>query len=46
MLPFMSRNFIEQPVPVVARSEACVCGRLIAGIVVSNPAGGHVFCLL
>jgi len=29
------------PVPVAARSKACVCGRSLAGIVGSNPTGGH-----
>ena len=28
------------PIPVAARSEAWVCGRSLAGIVGSNPAGG------
>ena len=27
--------------PVAARSEAQICGRLLAGIAVSNPAAGH-----
>jgi hypothetical protein len=27
------------PIPVAARSKAYVCGRLVAGIAVSNPAG-------
>ena len=29
-----------QPIPVAARSRARVCGGALAGIVVSNPAGG------
>jgi len=29
------------PIPVAARPKALVCGRLLAGIVGSNPAGGH-----
>jgi hypothetical protein len=28
------------PIPVAARSKAWVCGRSLAGIVDSNPAGG------
>ena len=36
----------EEPVPVAARSKAWVCGRLPAGIVGSNPAGGMDVCLL
>ena len=36
------RGSIEcRPVPVAARSKAWVCGRSRAGIVGSNPAGGH-----
>jgi len=33
-------NFKLWPTPVAARSKAWVCGRLLAGIVGSNPAGG------
>jgi hypothetical protein len=33
------------PVPVAARSMAWVCGRSLAGIVGSNPAGGMIVCL-
>jgi hypothetical protein len=29
------------PIPVAARSKSWVCGRSLAGIVVSNPAGGR-----
>jgi hypothetical protein len=29
------------PIPVAARSKAWVCGRSLAGIVGSNPTGGH-----
>jgi len=43
---------IVQPIPVAARYKALVCGRSVAGIVVSNPAGygclslwSIVFCL-
>ena len=34
------------PIPLTARSKASVCGRLLAGIEVSNPAGGTDVCLL
>ena len=34
------------PVPVAARSKAWVCGRSLAGIVGSNPAGRLDVCLL
>jgi hypothetical protein len=33
-------------VPVDARSKAWVCGRLLAGIAGSNPAGDMDVCLL
>jgi hypothetical protein len=33
-------------IPVAVRSKAWVCGRLLDGIVGSNPAGGMVVCLL
>jgi hypothetical protein len=38
----------EQPIQVAVRSKAWVCGRLIAGIVVSNPAEGMIcnYCVL
>jgi len=32
--------FCFRPIPVAARSEACVCGRLLAGIEGLNPNGG------
>jgi len=32
--------------PVATRSEAWICGRSLAGIVASNPAGGIDVCLL
>jgi hypothetical protein len=36
-------KLVETPMPLTARSKACVCGRLLAGIVGLNPAGGmHV----
>jgi hypothetical protein len=36
----------NRPAPVAARHEACVCGRSLAGIVSSNPAGHTYVCLL
>jgi hypothetical protein len=33
-------------IPVAARSKAWVCGRSLAGIVDSKPAGGMDVCLL
>jgi hypothetical protein len=35
------RHMSIPPVPVAARSKAWVCGRSLAGIAVSNAAGGH-----
>ena len=37
---------ILNPIPVAARSKAWVCGRSLAGIAGSNPAGGMGVCLL
>ena len=37
---------IMLPTQVAARSEALVCGRSLAGIAVSNYAGGMYVCLL
>jgi hypothetical protein len=34
------------PIPLAARSKAWVCGRSLAGIVGSNPAGRMDVCLL
>ena len=34
------------PVPVAARSKEWVCGRSLAGIAGSNPAGGIFVCFL
>jgi hypothetical protein len=34
------------PIPVAVRSKAWAFGRALAGIVVSNPAGGMDICLL
>jgi hypothetical protein len=38
-IPLCKKN--PEPIPAVARSKAWVCGRSLAGIVGSNPAGGH-----
>jgi hypothetical protein len=32
---------VLQPIPVAARSKTWVCGRSLAGIAGSNPAGGN-----
>jgi hypothetical protein len=37
---------ISVPIPVAAQFKAWVCGRSLAGIVGSNPAGGMDVCLL
>jgi len=35
------------PMPVAALTKACVCGRLLAGIVGLNPAGGmYLLCVV
>ena len=34
------------PIPVAAQSKAWVCGRSLAGIVDSNPAGGMDVCVV
>jgi hypothetical protein len=36
----------EKSILVAARSKAYVCGRLVAGVAVSNPAWDMDFCLL
>jgi hypothetical protein len=36
----------KNPIPVTAPSKASVCGRSLAGIVCSNPAGGMDVCLV
>jgi hypothetical protein len=38
--------YVELPIPVAARSKARVCGRSLAGIAGSIPAGGMDVCLL
>jgi hypothetical protein len=37
---------MKQPIPVATPSKACVCGHLLAGILVSNSKGGMDVCLL
>ena len=37
----LSRYSSEQPIPVVERSKARVCSRLLAGTAGSNPSGGR-----
>ena len=37
---------LHQPIPVAERYKAWVCGRSLAGIAGSNPAGGMDVCLL
>jgi hypothetical protein len=36
----------KMPIMVAARSKAWVCGRSLAGIAGSNPAGNMDFCLM
>jgi len=38
--------YAYEPVPMAARSKACVCGRSFAGIVCSNDAGRQGYLLL
>jgi hypothetical protein len=40
------RNAVVTPIVVAARSKAWVCGRSLAEVVGSNPAGGMDVCLL
>jgi len=40
-LVFYSRRTIFLRIPLTAESQAWVCGRSLAGIAGSNPAGGH-----
>jgi hypothetical protein len=37
---------VYSPVPGTTRSKAWVCGHLIAGVLVSNPAGSMDVCLM
>jgi hypothetical protein len=40
---FFTLPYVLPPVPVAARSKACVCGLSPAEIVSSNPTGAWVF---
>jgi hypothetical protein len=40
LIQFISRAKYDEPISMAARSKAWVCGRLLAGIVDSNPVGG------
>ena len=42
----LGRRLKSWPVPVALLSQAWVCGRLLAGTVGSNPAGGMNICFL
>ena len=44
-LSHMFTTLYEVVIPVVARSKAWVCGRLLVGTAGSNPAGGTDVCL-
>jgi hypothetical protein len=46
MIPKFEKVIYLTPIPVAMRSKAWVCGRLLAGIVGSNPSGGIDVCLL
>ena len=37
---------VLKPIPVAAPSKVWICGRSLAGIVGSNPAGGIDICVL
>jgi hypothetical protein len=45
MSAFISRVSTYVPIPVAALFKAWVCGRSLAGIAGSNPAGGMDFCI-
>jgi hypothetical protein len=46
-VPMLSYVYLYHwPIPVAAPSKAWVCGRSLAEIVGSNPAGGMDVCLL
>ena len=40
-----SEIIVEKPIPFAEPPKASVCGRLLDGIAVSNPAGGIDVCL-
>jgi len=39
----VKQRLFSMPIPVAARSKASVCGRSLAGIAGSNPAGALMF---
>ena len=41
ILDYIQHIQVLLPIPVAARSKAWVCGRSLAGIAGSNPAGGY-----
>jgi len=46
MWAYIGNGILTLPVPVAERSKEWVCGRSLAGIVGSNPAGDMDICLL
>jgi hypothetical protein len=46
IIHFTTLYSVVWPISVAARSKAWVCGRSLAGIVGSNPAGGMDVCFL
>ena len=45
-IPFTQVKCYCLPIPVAVWSKACVCGRSLAGVVGSNPAGDFDVCHL
>jgi len=45
-LCFFFYHYVFKSIPAALRSEAWVCGRSLAGIEISNPAGVMYVCLL
>ena len=43
---FWKCSTVHMPIPVAARSTVWICGRSLAGIAGSNPAGNMDICLL
>ena len=46
MYLYVTNSEVYKLIPVTERSKARVCGRSLAGIAGSNPAGGMDICLL
>ena len=46
MLRFTFNNDVQVPIAVAARSKASVCGRSLAEIAGSNPAGDMDVCVV